>query len=192
MKKLHNLISYADSASKIIIDPRDDVLSKFLELSKEILHEDRTNMQNQSMLLATTVKTEKLEELQTVQPSPDSSSQEVDHTRSEESLKSLIESSGSVFAYDSLLGNVTWKAIKLGTQFNLETSLGNLALNICLAWKLLRVDLSSHVSKLTIADFNRYAVFREISVQFENLHKRVSCLPNQEIIWEKFKVDLEK
>ena len=141
MKKLHNLISYADSASKIIIDPRDDVLSKFLELSKEILHEDRTNMQNQSMLLATTVKTEKLEELQTVQPSPDSSSQEVDHTRSEESLKSLIESSGSVFAYDSLLGNVTWKAIKLGTQFNLETSLGNLALNICLAWKLLRADL---------------------------------------------------
>ena len=99
MKKLHNLISYADSASKIIIDPRDDVLSKFLELSKEILHEDRTNMQNQSMLLATTVKTEKLEELQTVQPSPDSSSQEVDHTRSEESLKSLIESSGSVFTF---------------------------------------------------------------------------------------------
>ena len=72
-----------------------------------------------------------------------------------------------------------------------------------LAWKLLQIDLLdtsvselilflSHVSKLTIADFNRYAVFREISVQFENLNKRVSCLPNQEIILEKFKVDLLK
>ena len=96
MKKLHNLITYADLTSKVISDPRDDIMSKILELSKEILHEDRKVMQNQSILMATTVKTERLEELQTVQPSPDSSSQEVDHTRSEESLKSLIENSGSV------------------------------------------------------------------------------------------------
>ena len=93
LKKLQNLISYADLNSKMINDPRDDIVSKVLALGKEILHEDRKVIQNQSMLLATTVKTEKLEELQTVQPSPDSSSQEVDHARSEESLKSLIENS---------------------------------------------------------------------------------------------------
>lgn len=81
----------------MISDPRDDIVAKILLLTKEILHDERR--QNQSILCATTVKTEQLEERQTVQPSPDSSSQEVDHSRAEESLKSVIETSGGIFCY---------------------------------------------------------------------------------------------
>ena len=87
-------MEYAQVASQIANDPRDEIVTKMLELGTEILREERVALQNQSMVLATTVKTEKLEELQTVQPSPDSSSQEVDHSRTEESIKSVIENSG--------------------------------------------------------------------------------------------------